>query len=276
MGSTRATARFAGLLYLLFALLAILGYMYVPSMYVVSGDAAATARKITEGPLLYRAGILAALACHVLFVWLALTLYRLFRDVDRGQARLLVMLVCVGATAEIVNLVHRFAPLLLLSGADYLLVFPRHQLEALALGSLRLGNLLGQLLTAFWGLWLLPFGILVRRSGFIPKWIGSLLIVGCFGYLAQSVTSILWPAYAHTVFNVTLPLVAPGGLLVAITCSLEREENEDVMARFLDAQPAFSPLPLAGLLEDPVAASVTGSMKSSPSRRCCFDCRARA
>ena len=54
------------------------------------------------------------------------------------------------------------------------------------------------------------------------------------------------------------PLVAPGGRLVAITCSLEREENEDVLTRFLAAHPEFAPLPLAGLLEKPVAAGVTG------------------
>lgn len=54
------------------------------------------------------------------------------------------------------------------------------------------------------------------------------------------------------------PLVAPGGRLVAITCSLEREENEDVMARFLATRPDLSPLPLEGLLENPVAASITG------------------
>ena len=54
------------------------------------------------------------------------------------------------------------------------------------------------------------------------------------------------------------PLVRPGGLLVAITCSLEKEENEDVMARFLATHPDLSPLPLEGLLENPVAASVTG------------------
>ena len=53
-------------------------------------------------------------------------------------------------------------------------------------------------------------------------------------------------------------LVAPGGLLVAITCSLEKEENEEVIARFRETQPALSPLPLEALLEDPVAASVTG------------------
>jgi 16S rRNA (cytosine967-C5)-methyltransferase len=54
------------------------------------------------------------------------------------------------------------------------------------------------------------------------------------------------------------PLVAPGGRLVAITCSLEREENEDVVARFLATHPEFSLLPLADLLEKPVAAGVTG------------------
>ncbi|HEX6903609.1 MAG TPA: transcription antitermination factor NusB [Thermoanaerobaculia bacterium] len=55
-----------------------------------------------------------------------------------------------------------------------------------------------------------------------------------------------------------VPLVAPGGLLVAITCSLEREENEDVMARFLATHPELSPLPLEGTLESPVAAFLTG------------------
>ncbi|MFL6196979.1 MAG: transcription antitermination factor NusB [Thermoanaerobaculia bacterium] len=54
------------------------------------------------------------------------------------------------------------------------------------------------------------------------------------------------------------PLVAPGGLLVAITCSLEREENEDVVARFLATRPEFAPLPLESVLENPVASGITG------------------
>jgi 16S rRNA (cytosine967-C5)-methyltransferase len=52
--------------------------------------------------------------------------------------------------------------------------------------------------------------------------------------------------------------VAAGGLLVAITCSLEREENEDVIEPFLTAHPELSPLPLAGLLDEALSASVTG------------------
>ncbi|MFL6234959.1 MAG: transcription antitermination factor NusB [Thermoanaerobaculia bacterium] len=56
----------------------------------------------------------------------------------------------------------------------------------------------------------------------------------------------------------TAPLVAPGGRLVAITCSLEREENDDVMTRFLATHPELSYLPLEGALESPVAAGITG------------------
>jgi 16S rRNA (cytosine967-C5)-methyltransferase len=44
------------------------------------------------------------------------------------------------------------------------------------------------------------------------------------------------------------PAVAPGGLLVAITCSLEREENEDVVAAFLAGTPEFRLEPLDGAL----------------------------
>jgi 16S rRNA (cytosine967-C5)-methyltransferase len=53
-------------------------------------------------------------------------------------------------------------------------------------------------------------------------------------------------------------LVAPGGVLAAITCSLEREENEDVMARFLATHPELAPLPLEELMEKPAASGITG------------------
>jgi 16S rRNA (cytosine967-C5)-methyltransferase len=55
------------------------------------------------------------------------------------------------------------------------------------------------------------------------------------------------------------PLVAPGGLLVAITCSLEREENEEVVARFLERHRELSPEPLEEGLEGALAAGVIGA-----------------
>jgi len=52
------------------------------------------------------------------------------------------------------------------------------------------------------------------------------------------------------------PLVAPGGLLVAITCSLEAEENEDVVRALLSERPDFALLPLTDHMEPPVRGMV--------------------
>jgi Domain of unknown function (DUF4386) len=54
----------------------------------------------------------------------------------------------------------------------------------------------------FWGLWLFPFGLLVWRSGFIPRILGLCLFVACFGYLAFSFTGLLMPHYLNTVARV--------------------------------------------------------------------------
>jgi hypothetical protein len=206
MNSTKATARFAGLLYVVMSVLMVFGYMYVSATFIVPDDAAATARKITEGALIYRIGLLSTLVGHILFICLVLTLYQLFKDVDRTQARLMVALVCVGVAAEIVNIGNRSAPLLFLSGADFLSVFTQPQLDALALGFLRLANRLGQLLLAIWGLWLFPFGILTIRSGFFPKILGILLFVAGFAYAASSFTSLVFPAHMQVVSRLMTPL----------------------------------------------------------------------
>jgi 16S rRNA (cytosine967-C5)-methyltransferase len=51
-------------------------------------------------------------------------------------------------------------------------------------------------------------------------------------------------------------LVAPGGHLVAITCSLEAEENEGVIERFLALHDSFEPLPLETFLSGEAAAGI--------------------
>ncbi len=43
----------------------------------------------------------------------------------------------------------------------------------------------------FWGLWLFPFGFLVYKSGFIPRFLGIWLVIEGFAYCAFSLVSIL-------------------------------------------------------------------------------------
>lgn len=210
MNSTRAIARQAGVLYLLLAIMAPIHLIYIPSLFIVPGNATATAHNIVAGALTYRLGILIGLASNIGFLFLVLSLYNLFKDVDRKHARLMVMLVSVGVTISIVNLFNQMVPLILLSGADFLSAFTQPQLDTLSMGFLRLRNNGNYLAMAFWALWLFPFGILVIKSGFIPKILGVLLIVGCFAYLTLSFTSIAFPAYRQIVDQVTLPFYAIG------------------------------------------------------------------
>jgi hypothetical protein len=66
----------------------------------------------------------------------------------------------------------------------------------------------------FWGLGLLPFGVLVFRSGFVPRFLGVLLVLGCIGYLAVSLTSLLFPAYEQRILPLTG--LAVGEILVTL------------------------------------------------------------
>jgi len=206
MSSLKTTAQKAGLLYLLFSLVAICDEFFLSGGIVVSGDAAATARNIIASELTYRISILTGFVDLILFVLLVVSLYNLFKDVNRKHAMLMVLLVSMGIGISLVNVALKTAPLILLSGSDYLSVFTKPQLDALALGFLSLRGSGAMVATAFWGLWLFPFGMLVIRSGFIPKLFGILLFVAGFAYFTSSVTSIVLPDYRHTVNQIVMPL----------------------------------------------------------------------
>ncbi len=206
MRSTKTAARRVGLLYLAMAILSMLGYMVLPNKYYVAGDAAATASRIVSEGAIYRWTILNSFAGQVLFLFVVLGLYQLFKDVDRKQARLMVTLVCVGVAAEVVNIGIHTAPLVLLSGADWLSAFTRPQLDALAFGSLKLSSAFGQVITGFWGLWLFPFGILTIRSGLFPKLLGWLLFASGVGYCVSCVASIVLPDQLAAIDRLVTPL----------------------------------------------------------------------
>ncbi len=216
MSSVKSRARLAGILYLLMGGTGAFNLLYIPSAFIVPGDAAATARRITDAALTYRMVVLSGLLSGIFFILLAMSLYNLFKEVDKTQAMLMVIFVSVSVAGGLVNLINQIAPMILLRGADFLSVFTKPQVDALALGFLRLnshGNFLNE---AYWGLWLFPLGVLVMKSGFIPRMVGILLIAACFAYLAASLTSIVLPAHKNIVSLIGLPFEALGEGSVAI------------------------------------------------------------
>jgi Domain of unknown function (DUF4386) len=202
MNSAKAAARSAGILYLLMSITGAFSILYLPVAFIVGGDAMATARKITDGEFLYRIVILSDLVSQILFVFLVFSLYNLLKDVSRRLAMLMVMLVLISVAVGVANLLNQIAPLVLLSGADFLSVFTKPQLDATALGFLKLHGKGVLVDSVFWGLWLFPFGLLVIKSGFIPRFLGGLLIIAGVAYLAGSFIPLLIPDYPQILARV--------------------------------------------------------------------------
>jgi hypothetical protein len=200
-------ARRAGLIYLLLAVSAPVGLMYVPGRLLVAGNATATADNLRASEWLLRLGMASELFHQVVVIFLVLALYRLFRAVDEGLARQLVVLgALVSVPIMFVNVLNQVAALLLVSGQAFLSAFEPAQLDALAYFFLRLHARGVTVASIFWGLWLFPFGLLVLRSGFIPRVFGWLLLVAGAAYLAAAFAILIVPQYAPMVGKVALPL----------------------------------------------------------------------
>ena len=205
MHPTKRAVRVAGLLFVLMGLPAPLSLIYIPRTLIVRGDAATTANNVLAHETLFRVGIAGELLNGVAFILLAMALYRLLGGVNKTHASLMVILVLVSVAIRLVNVVNNVAALTFFRGGDFLAVFDKPQRDAL--GMLFLGLHRQGLAVAgiFWGLWLFPFGVLVMRSGFLPRIIGALLVVNCVAYVAVSLTTQLLPSYANAVFRAMMP-----------------------------------------------------------------------
>jgi hypothetical protein len=201
-------ARIAGLLYLVGSLFGIVRLIYVPNTLFVYGNATATAKNIAEHELLFRFGIVSYLLCAALWIFVTLALYRLFKGVNHGLAVLMVILGSLMVTPIFfVNTVNDAAALLFVRGGGYLSVFDKPQREALARLFLDLHHQLDLANEIFWGLWLIPYGLLVYKSRFLPRILGVWLVIACFAYLALSFTGLLFPAYEDQAGNIAQPIL---------------------------------------------------------------------
>jgi len=194
------TARIAGLLYLLVAVCGTFNAMYGPSSLIAPGDAATTVNNIMASESLFRLSIASDIIGQTAHIWLVLALYKLLKPVNDNHAVLMVIIGLIGVPIAMLNMLNHFAALLLLSGADYLTVFTADQLQALVMFFLDLLDHGFRIAYIPWGLWLFPLSYLIFKSGYIPRILGVLLMIGCFGYLIDFVTLLLFPNFVEVRF----------------------------------------------------------------------------
>lgn len=140
--------------------------------------------------MLFRLGIVASLASVIVNIFLALALYRVLKPANKDMAALMVILLLVAVPIAMLNDLNNFALLFLVHTPAG---FTTDQMYALVFLLLKLHAGGFSIARIFYGLWLFPMGYLVLTSGYLPKLLGILLIIGCTGYVAQSLVDFLFP-----------------------------------------------------------------------------------
>ena len=201
MTTQNKISRLAGALYLIVVVTGIFSLAYVPSQITVPNDPQATMSNIIASESLFRVGIASFMIKQVAFLLLPLVLFQLLRPVNHRAAVLMVALAVVSVPIALVSLVNRLDALSLLTDPYFSQALSPGHLQAaakLSLGAYGNGLLVTNL---FWGLWLLPFGYLVLKSGFLPKLLGVFLMLGCLGYMVNVFGSLLVPQYSDTIVS---------------------------------------------------------------------------
>ena len=213
--SMKNTARIAGLLYLFLIITGVYGVMYIPLQIIVPGDPVSTAQNIISNELLFRTGVLNDIISNTIFLLLVLVLYRLFKQVNENQAKLMFALVIVQIPFVFFMEAINVTSLMILKG-EILKTFEFSQRQDFAMLFLKINDYGTLPLEMFWGLWLLPFGLLVYKSDFIPRIFGILLLIAGIAYMIDSTIGILLPNYSSFVKYPTILLAAVGEISITL------------------------------------------------------------
>jgi len=209
MSSLRRQSRIAALLYFLNALPAPFAFLYVPSVLIVRGDAAATANNVRHSELLLRLGIAGELFSATVIVFAMVAFYRLFKAVSEKHALAMMILMLVSVPISYLNVLNDLAVLTFARSPAYLAgVFDKAQLDAFVLFFYRLHNQGLVVAQIFWGLWLFPFGIAVWRSGFIPRFVAIATVIAGGGYVISSSVALFLPASVQWIGDLAIILGA--------------------------------------------------------------------
>jgi hypothetical protein len=202
---SKKSARFVGLLYLFLVFSGLFNLMYVPAKLIVKNDATATASNILAHQSLFRIDLAIGLVSTVIFLFVAMLLYRMLRDVNPQYAAVMVVLVAISVAQSFVSNLLWVGTLELVRGTDLLSAIDKPQRDALAMFCLHMNTQGAYLAEMFWGLWLLPLGMLVYRSGFIPRFVGVWLIINGIAYVIMCLTGLLTPEYYALVAKISFP-----------------------------------------------------------------------
>lgn len=201
MATNKKMARTAGVCYLLLVITGIFSLMYVPSQLIVWDNPELMLSNITNGLPLYKLGVVIGLLSTLTFLILVLALYRLLHQVNKSYAIVMVILVVACVPFSFAIILNQFTVVSLIENANSVTATDSITLQNQVLFYLKQYNQGIMVAQIFWGLWLFPFGYLVYKSGFLPKFFGVFLMLGCIGYVITFLGDFLITGYGDTLFS---------------------------------------------------------------------------
>lgn len=233
IASRKNTARFAGLLYLIWILTGLIAMFYFPSRIDTQGDATTTSRNILSHEFLFRISVLNDLISYVIWVFMVLVFYRMFKEVNERQSKLLVALVIVQIPAVFFIEACSITSLMIFKG-EILKSFELDQRQDLAMLFLKINDYGILILEAFWGLWLLPLAALVYKSRFLPRFLGVWLAIDGFALVIVFLSGLLAWQYKDIVARVAFP--AEFGEVALMLWLLIKGANNNIPSNSKDTQ----------------------------------------
>jgi hypothetical protein len=164
---------------------------------IVYGDAAATASNIAAHQALFRIGFASNLIATLCYIAVTALFYVLFRGVNRTVSLLAAFVSLVGCTMGALSCLLYFAPSIFMVSAPALGAFTPDQLQALALVLLKLAGHANNVGLAFFGTYCVLIGYLIFKSTFLPRTVGTLMVIGGLGWLTNSFATFLSPPLAR-------------------------------------------------------------------------------
>lgn len=213
--SLRQIARIAGVLYLIIIAGGMFGGLTRESL-LVPGDPAATAENILASKGLFRASIIADLVMVLADVAIGIAFFYLLSPVKKGLSLLSAGFRLAQATALGINLLMLFLVLQFLNGDMAALGTESAHAQAYVFFSAH--GIGYNLALMFFAVSILIQGYLVYVSGYLPKFLGVLLIFASAGYFIDNTASFILPNYADyaDTFQMIVMVAFPVELIMAL------------------------------------------------------------
>ena len=208
--SPKTLARVTGALSLLALVGGVVAQGFIADRLVSPQDAALTATNILGARQLYLLGFTIFLIEMASQLAQTTLFYVLLKPAGPTAALVSLVFGLAGATIKTLARAFYYAPLLILGGADYLSVFGAGQLQALALLSIKINNVMAGIALVFFGVGTLLQGYLIIKSTFLPRFLGVIAVVGGLGWL-----SYVYPPLGSALFYYVVVVAMVGVLLTS-------------------------------------------------------------